>query len=426
MQLIHYILRNLTVVLLVIITLWAGLFYFTVIDEVNDETDDSLENFRGILIRQMVLDSTLLESRSQDIMTKYFVTEISEQQAKRYKEHFTDSVMFIEEELEFDPVRVLNTVFRTDNGKYYELKVMTSILEKDDLREAIFYLVLGLYLTLLITILLVAKIVFARSVRPLYKLLKWLDGFTLGKTNEPLDNPTKVKEFAMLNETIRQMTLKNENIFVQQKEFIENASHELQTPLAICRNKLELLADSSDFTEQQFEVITDIHNTMDRAIRLNKTLLLLSRIENRQFQEEKKVWFNPVVKELLDDLNDVYESKELEVTLEEEEQLNFTMNEGLAMTIVSNLLKNAYFHSHQNGTIRVKITSGQFSVSNSSGTQALDENKIFDRFHHNPDKKESCGLGLAIVQSIASLYRIKIVYNFDGLHHFILLFPNLS
>ena len=114
-----------------------------------------------------------------------------------------------------------------------------------------------LYVTLLICILIVSEVVFRKSLTPFYKLLNWLNQFTLGGKNLPLDNPTKIKEFRRLNETILKMTRRNEEMYSQQKQFIENASHELQTPLAICRNKLELLAERPDCTEGQLEEIED-------------------------------------------------------------------------------------------------------------------------------------------------------------------------
>lgn len=426
MRLINYTIRNLTVVLLVIIPLWAGLFYFKIIDEVNDETDDTLENLRSLIIKRALADTAIFNQTSDDVMTKYFITEISEAKAERYREHFIDSVMFVEEEMEFDPVRVLKTAFRGDDSKYYELTVMTSILEKDDLQEAIFYWSLGLYILLILTILIVSRVVFKKSLRPLYKLLDWLNGFTLGKSNAPLDSRTRVTEFMILNKTIEDMVKRNENIFIRQKQFIENASHELQTPLAICRNKLELLADSGNFTEDQFSTLDDIHKTMDRAIRLNKSLLLLSRIENRQFHDEKQITLNPFIKELTGDLSDIYESKNLKVTFDESAQLTVRMNESLAVTLLTNLLKNAYNHSESNSDIKITISKNKLIISNHCGTHSLDKEKIFDRFYHSLDKNESTGLGLAIVRSITSLYGIKIDYYFDGLHNFTLFFPNLS
>ena len=99
--------------------------------------------------------------------------------------------------------------------------------------EAILWSIVILYVTLLICILIVSEVVFRKSLTPFYKLLNWLNQFTLGGKNLPLDNPTKIKEFRRLNETILKMTRRNEEMYSQQKQFIENASHELQTPLAI-------------------------------------------------------------------------------------------------------------------------------------------------------------------------------------------------
>lgn len=422
MQLIHYTLRNLTLVLLLVVTFWAGLFYFRIIDEVHDETDDSLKNYSHIIVKRAMADTTVIYGNTQDIMTKYIIAELSESKAKQYREHFTDSVMFIEEELEFEPVRVFKTAFKTDNGRYYELKVLTSILEKDDLQEAIFQWVVGLYIILIISILIVSKIVFKKSLQPLYKLLEWLNHFTLGSPNRPLNNPTKVKEFKILNKTITEMVRRNEDVFIQQKQFIENASHELQTPLAICLNKLEFLSESPELTELQLEELSEIHQTMSRAIKLNKSLLLLSRIENLQFRQEKDVEINPIVRNILSDLNDIYENKEINVSFEEKASLTIQANESLIVTLVTNLLKNAWIHNEKGGSVEVKITTNELLISNSCGRKALDPEKIFDRFYHTPNKEDSSGLGLAIVKSIVNLYGIKIDYYFDGQHHFRLLF----
>lgn len=418
MKLIHYTISKLSIVLVIILAVWAYLFYFNILDEILDETDDSLENYKNLIIRQVLTDTSAIHNHN-DLMSQYLIKEIPEEKAIHYQERYFDSTRFYETELEFDPVRVLKTAFRGQNKKFYELTIMISTLEQDDMIEAILQWIIILYFTLLVCIILVSKIVFRRSLSPFYKLLDWLNTFTLGGENPPLDNPNKIKEFKQLNDTIRKMTHRSEEMYSQQKQFIENASHELQTPLAICNNKLELLAERADCTEEQLQEIADIHRNVGRIIKLNKSLLLLSRIENGQFRDVKEVELNPIIRELIEDFQEIYKHKKLRVRLDETGICKIHANESLANTLVTNLLKNAMLHTPTNGEIIIGIHPLQITISNSGEGKPLDHFRLFTRFYQADNRKpDSTGLGLAIVQSIARLYGIRVTYSYDGMHHF--------
>lgn len=417
MKLIHYTTSRLGVVILLTMAFWSVFFYMTILDEVRDETDDSLKNYKSLIIKQVVKDSTRLKSHV-DILTRYYIRQISERKGKHYEERLYTTEVFNEYEMDEEPVRVLKTAFRTDNGRYYELTVMTSTLEEDDMLESILWSIVYLYLATVICILLVTRFVFRKSLRPFYRLLNWLDVFTLGKRNEPLVNKTRVTEFRRLYQTIEEMCRRNEAVFHQQKQFIENASHELQTPLAICRNKLELLSENPDCTEEQLQDISEIHHALGRIIRLNKSLLLLSRIENRQYTEEKEMVFNSVVQKLAEDFKDIYEFRNIRIEIQEEGRFVHRMNEVLGTALVTNLLKNAVVHSPENSFIEVKITEQRIVFINEGGP-GLDREKIFQRFYHASNgKTDSTGLGLAIVESITALYGLRVNYFYNGRHHF--------
>ena len=124
-----------------------------------------------------------------------------------------------------------------------------------------------------------------------------------------MDNPTKIREFRQLSDAALDMGNRSYKAYEEQKQFIENASHELQTPLAIVRGKVELLAESEGMTEQQMEQLDEIYATLGRAVKLNKSLLLLSRIENGQYTEMEDVSVDEILDELLPDLMDIYEHK---------------------------------------------------------------------------------------------------------------------
>ena len=165
--------------------------------------------------------------------------------------------------------------------------------------------------------------------------------------------------------------------------------------------------------------IADIHRNVERIIKLNKSLLFLSRIENGQFHNEKEVELNPIIRELIEDFQEIYEHKKLRVHLEETGICKIRANESLANTLVTNLLKNAMIHTPVNGEIMVSILPYQITISNSGEGKPLDNSRLFTRFYQADNKKpDSTGLGLAIVQSIANLYGIRITYSYDGMHHF--------
>lgn len=421
MKLIHYTFRNLSIPLLIILTAWACCFYFVIMHEIDDETNDSLENYKEIIIKTVLADSTLLHDHV-DIMTKYYIREVPESEADLDKDEFFDSTTYIEIEMEDEPVRVLRTWFMTADRKYYELTIETSTLEKEDMAEAIFVSIIILYVSLLCCILLVSHFVFKSSFRPLYTLVKWLKEYRPGKQQAPLVKQTKVEEFKILNQAIQTATNRSTEMYNQQKQFVENASHELQTPLAICMNKLELLSENPDCTEEQLSEIAGINHTLRGIIKMNKSLLLLSRIDNKQFPDTSEIDFNKLINKYLPDFEDMYEYKNIHVTYTETSTLIYTMNESLASTLLSNLLKNAFIHNIESGSIAISVTGRTLTISNSSESTGLNEATLFNRFEKQTHKKESTGLGLAIVKSIISIYGIDIKYEYNGLHKFILTF----
>lgn len=422
MKLIHYTFRNLSIPLLAILTAWACCFYLVIMHEIDDETNDSLENYKEIILKTVLADTTLLHDHV-DIMTRYYIREVAEEEADLDKDEIFDSTTYIEIEMEDEPVRVLRTWFMTSDRKFYELTIETSTLEKEDMAEAIFWSIVILYVCLLCCILLVSHFVFKSSFRPLYTLVNWLKAYRLGKQSAPLVNETKVDEFKILNTAIRDTMQQSTEMYNQQKHFVENASHELQTPLATCMNKLELLSENPDCTEEQLSEIAGINHTLRGIIKMNKSLLLLSRIDNKQFPDTSEININQLAGQFLPDFKEMYEHKNISVSYTETATLIYVMNESLASTLISNLLKNAFIHNKKNGgAIDITITGRTFAIANSSDSPALNETLLFNRFEKQTHRKESTGLGLAIVKSIASIYGIEIKYEYNGLHQFILTF----
>lgn len=401
--------------------IWSVSFYFIIMDEINDETDDTLEDYSEYIITRALAGK---EPPSQDNGTNnsYYIVKVPQEYAEVNRRiRYSDEMVYIDLKKETEPARVLKTIFKDAENNYYELTVSIPTIEKEDLRETILRWIIFLYILLLLGIIAINAWILYRSLRPLYVLLKWLDNYTIGEKIKPLKNDTDVVEFKKLNEAVLRSAERNQEVFEQQRLFIGHASHELQTPLAICKNRLEMLSNDPSLTEKQLEEILKTQQTVDHIVKLNKTLLLLSKIENKQFPEVTRININDLINKIKTDYEEVYGYLDITLTLQENAILKLNMNETLASILFNNLLKNAYIHNHQGGNIEIVINEAFIAFYNTGNSEILDQNKIFERFYQKDQKEGSSGLGLALVESICKLSNIEITYSFDkGLHGFVL------
>lgn len=416
MKLFHLVLWRISLALIVVLTVWAGFFYMAVVEEVNDEVDDTLEDYsEGLIIR--ALSGEDMPTASNGSNNQYYLYEVSESYAASHSQiTYRDEMVFITEKSETEPARVLITIFRTEDERYMELVVYTPTIEKLDLLRAILGWIIFLYVLLLLIILSINIWVFRKNMKPLYVLLKWLDSSQLGKKNEPLENTTKITEFRKLNAATMAFAERGEKLFEQQKTFIGNASHEMQTPLAICRNRLEMLMEDETLTEHQLNELIKTHQTLENLTRMNRSLLLLCKIENGQFADTCSVCLNDILAHYLDDYKEVYAYRNITVTVTTDSSFCVEMNDSLVSVLVTNLLKNSFVHNIDGGFIYIKITANTFEISN-TGEKPLDRERIFERFYQGQKKEGSTGLGLALVDSICKANHLTIDYTYVENRH---------
>ena len=420
MKLFYRVFIHLLGGIFVVLLGWAMVFYMAMLEEINDEVDDALEDYTElIMIRSLA--GKQLPANDSGSNNQYFLREVDAAYAHSHEAiTYRDSMIYIAEKNETEPARILTTLFKDKEGRHFEVSVYTPTIEKWDLKKAIFQLLVGLFLTLLVAILLINVWVFHRSMKPFYRLLEWLDHFRLGKKNPPLDNPTQTTEFRKLNEAVLRHTAHSEAMFEQQKLFIGNASHELQTPLAVCQNRLEMLLEDETLSEHQMGEIIKTCQTLEYVSKLNKSLLLLSKIDNSQFADFKEVSLNEVLHRYVEDYQDVYSYRGITLDMQEQGTFRLMMNETLAVVLMTNLLKNAFVHNKDKGRILIEITSSSIRFGNTGDGVALDGKRIFERFYQGNKKKEgSTGFGLAIVDAICRQCGLQICYRFaDPMHWF--------
>ncbi len=229
---------------------------------------------------------------------------------------------------------------------------------------------------------------------------------------------TNIAEFSLLNESIKNLLKKSVNIYNSQKQFIENASHELQTPLAIGINKLELLTEEKNLSPEQLKKIGSIIEVFQRLSDLNKSLLLISKIENNQFIAADTVNFDQIFTRMILDFEDFAGYKNIEIKYVKEDDWEYRMNKNLAEILVMNLIKNAIIHNHQHGEITIRLSNSFFIIENTSTEPSVQKENLFQRFNKNPNNHNSTGLGLAIVKSIADVSGLTLTYDYNGRHIF--------
>lgn len=421
MKLLNKSILHLMTYLLLIVSLWSVIFYFNMLDEIKGSVDEELENYKRQIVFKAEKDSTILQQKTFD-EGFFSVNKISEEEALSFKDTYEDTEIYAQdaddEAPELEPVRILTTVFE-QNGSFYQLKILNNMVEEDDLVKELLWDAAGLYVLLIFSILLINNFVLKRLWKPFYELLDELKNYRLGISKKLPNVETKTKEFSDLQDAVTTLLQYSEKSYEQQKEFIGNASHELQTPLAIAISKLELLIENENFTENQAEKIADIMEIIERLVRLNKSLLLLTKIENKQFFDNQEIKVNDIVEKNIEDLSDIAEFKEVEIIFSENSELLVKADAALINIIVSNLLRNAIFHNIKSGKVEVKIDAKKLSVLNTGTDHSLSHEKIFTRFQKSEQHQSGSGLGLAIVKAIAELYDFSVSYDFkNGIHEF--------
>ena len=276
---------------------------------------------------------------------------------------------------------------------------------------------LAICLSLFITIRFATK----RLWRPFDDTLQKTERFSLAQGEVPAFRATDIREFERLNRSLEQLMRKDREVYRIQKEFTENASHELQTPLAIIRSKLDLLMQE-ELTESQMHLVSDLYALTTRMGHLNRNLLLLAKIDNAQYAATEEV----DVVALLSGLRSLYETlNDDSATLHVDDRRSschttVRANSVLMECLLKNLVVNAMRHSAVGNEVQVVVEDRCLTVNNMSvDGEPLDTDNLFRRFKSSDARQKGNGLGLAIVKAICDLHHWTVEYRFaDGQHCF--------
>lgn len=313
------------------------------------------------------------------------------------------------------------------SGQHYQVIIQKPLLEMEDLTEALLLGFAGLLVCLIGTLSVVNYRIAHRLWQPFYQTLDMVASFQSRQATPLVFTPTNTTEFSQLQTQLMQLTEQVRRDFQSLKTFTENASHELQTPLAIIRTKLENLLQDETLTAPQSHQISALLEAVGRLTKLNQTLLLLAKIENRQFTAVESLALSELITHKLDFMSEWIGHKQLQLSLNLNPSVRVVMNPYLADVLLNNILSNAIKHNPVGGQLSVLLTASGLTVSNTGEALTQAPEQLRERFQKNDTTSDSPGLGLAIIDEIGRTYGFPVQYQFAmGWHYLTIDWPGTN
>jgi signal transduction histidine kinase len=418
MKSLYKVILGAAIVMSSVICIWSILFYVAIMHEIDDEVEDSLELYAFQLIQEKnegKLDSVKYDGSNNS----FFFEKITKDEASKMENmSFKDTNVFIKARNETEPCKRLILAFYDTKDNYYKLTIYTPTVEKAELKGRILFLVCLIVIVLITSVITIYLSVYNKTLKPLYTLLNWHRKYQLGKNNQEFPEcKSNINELKELFTATKLSTQRAEETYKQQKLFLGHASHEIQTPLAVSITQLESILEDESLNEEQMNKIFTSISTLRKMTKMNKSLLLLSKIENDQFNNIETININNIIKEKIDVFKETFSQKEIKVSLIEKESLEIKIDNILCEMMINNILKNAFVHNIYGGEVEIEINENSISFSNSGKSHALNKNMIFNYFYKESNEQNSSGLGLVLTKSICKKNNLSIDYEFDNKKH---------
>jgi len=308
--------------------------------------------------------------------------------------------------------------FYTINGEYYKVSSYNFVTKSEQIFKGMMAAVIWKVVLLVFGVIITARIISRYVLSPFRQTMVTINNFRV-KQKEKIKLPeTSTQEFKELNRFLQKMTDKAIEDYASVKEFSENASHELQTPLAVIRSKIELMAET-DIDATQAALIEDVQNAIEKLSSINRSLTLLTKLENQEFETSSNIKFCTVTKQVIASFEDWIQMKQLTLTRSLDKNVPLTIHPTLAEMLMTNLLSNAIRHNIPGGHIEVELSAKGLVVSNTGLPPEIPTEELFQRFKKSNQSADSIGLGLAIVKQICEVNRFAVNYEYSNGWHMI-------
>lgn len=414
MKLLNKSLNGYIIYSVLVLLVSMPVFYFELTSIVAEDVDEDLVAQKADLVAKMekVIANKpfeYFEVFEPDIHIKPAIS-------KRIKDSIYTITFFDSIAKENVPHRVLESTV-VMNSEWYNITISKSLVDNDNLIFSIVTVQAIILILIILGLLIITRYHSKKLWKPFYATLGKLHEYKIESEKSIELEKTKIDEFADLNTTISNLTNRSHEVYLSQKEFTENASHEMQTPLAILQSKVELLMQTAPLSIEQAELITELSDAGQRMNRLNKTLLLLSKIDNNQFPDSEPVNLNTTVQKLAEQYKNALNQKNISLHTRVTNELAIVASQALIEILFGNLLSNAIRHNVPGGRINIAIGDNLIVISNSGKAQPLDTSKLFQRFQKQSADGNSLGLGLEIAKRICNIYKADISYFYSEMLH---------
>ncbi|MGL4597912.1 MAG: sensor histidine kinase [Bacteroidia bacterium] len=395
-----------------IIFLGTGVFFFILKDLLDEEATETLYKEKDDILR-FISREKCLPQKTLFVGDDVSFVETNFPVLETIKDTLVSNVY---EDQELSPFRRLQ--FPVDiQGKHYRVTLMRSLFEANELVQALLYAAFSLSIITILILFITNRWIFRRIWSPFYQTLKALGRFQSNQP-EPLNlNSSNTHEFQKLNKSLVTLTENVRRDFQNMKAFSENAAHELQTPLSIIQNSTETLFQNENLNEEQALHLNNIINATHRLSRLNKSLLMLSRIENKQFQEASAVDISALLKQKLEYYHALAKEHQHVFEINIQKSVVINIHPDLAAMLFQNLIDNAIKHASPEGKICLTLTEQHFEIRNPGNPLKSGVDKLYYRFYKESERSDSTGLGLAIVHSIIQATGLKLQYQYESGEH---------
>lgn len=412
MRLTRYISLRFIGVAVLVMLLSIPASYYIIRKIMQKNVDENLLFQKEWIISQMQNNRPESQILSHNISVK----ETSNNENKQ--EGFSTESLFDEKNEDYANHRIYG-FYKVINGKPYHFRLKYSLVENEKILRTIALLQTSVLLILILSLMLINRQVENKIWKPFYRMLKALKQYRIDHQNFEIPPKSPVKEMNDLSVSLAELTDNNQKLFAAQKEFTENASHELQTPVAVIQNKLEMLMQTEPLTEQQSMYIADIFATNQKLAKMNRSLLTLAKIENHQFEDMRNVSLMEIIEKVASDTAFLAEDKNIEILTFFETDKEIAGNETLLNILFGNLVSNAIKYTDTGGSISIWLTANTFEIANTSELEKLNEDLLFKRFQKQNSHRESTGLGLEICNRICKIYNWELSYRHTAnLHRF--------
>ncbi|MFW6100769.1 MAG: sensor histidine kinase [Bacteroidota bacterium] len=334
-----------------------------------------------------------------------------------FEPEYTDTVM-MNEQTQRENIYRKKTTFITVKGQSYKVEMMKEADELYMFRDDVFHIVLPVFLGLVVAILLVNYLFSGYLLDPFRRILKQMAFYRIGQSGSIDHIKTSTYEFDRLKQLYENMRRRIEDDYYQLKEYTENMSHELQTPLSIIQNKTESLLSANDLNPEQARQLKAIYEETQQLSRMGRALNLITQIENQEFRNIQTITTAPVIRSHVNKIQEIAEMKNLKVETNLDEQHTMTIDAGLLDILIRNLIKNAMRYSYPYTNVLIETNRTHLRVVNRGDEPEFPEEQVFKRFRKGK-KNKSLGLGLAIVKKVCEVSDLHIDYKYrDGKHIF--------